>query len=247
GDLGAVQTPGHLHLDSVSARAHGVLHRALHRPTERHPLYELMGDAVGDELRLDLGALHLFDVDRNLVGRQAPQLVTELIDLRAALTDHHARPCRMYGHNHLLRLALDLHFGERRMAQALLEVLTDLLVLDQKRREISLSVPAGLPGADDTEAKPSWMRFLSHGYSLRSTTIVTWLVRLTRGAARPIAAARKRRSRGPSLTYASRTYSSSASRKLPASSAFCWALATAERSTLVIGSVAAFLENFRIE
>src|SRR5690606_32493040 len=106
---------------------------------------------------------------------------------------------------------LDLHLGDRRVAETLVQVLPQLLVLHEELRKAPLRIPARLPGADDPEAEPARMCLLSHGYSLRSTMMVMWLVRLIRGAARPIAAARNRFWRGPSFTYASLTTSSSVS------------------------------------
>src|SRR5690606_24546439 len=146
---------------------------ALHRPSERHTLHELVGDAVGDELPLDLRALHLLDIDRHLVRRKPPELVTQLVDPRSALAHHDTRSRGVDRYDHRLRLALDLHLRERRMPQSLVQVLPDPLVLGQELRKVALGIPAGLPGAYDAESKPSRVSFLSHAYSLRSTTIVT--------------------------------------------------------------------------
>src|SRR5688572_21654107 len=53
-DLGAVQTPGAGDLDALRAQAHGVLHGALHGAAKHHPLLELAGDRVGDQLGVEL-------------------------------------------------------------------------------------------------------------------------------------------------------------------------------------------------
>src|SRR5690606_23787889 len=110
---------------------------------------------------LDLGALHLFDIDRYFAARQAAELVTELVDLGATLPDHHARTGRVHGQDDLLRLTLDLDFGDGRMGQALMQVLPELLIFDEKLREVTLGIPARLPGADDSESEPARMYFLS--------------------------------------------------------------------------------------
>src|SRR5690606_3615804 len=73
-----------------------------------------------------------------------------------------------------------------------------------------------------------------------------WLVLFRIGAARPWAAARQRLRVGPSSTNASRTKSPSTSRTSPSSCDFTCALATAERSVLLIVSAAPFFENCRM-
>src|SRR5688500_5702765 len=54
GDLGAAETAGAGDPDALSAEAQRRLHGALHRPAERDAPLELVGDALGDELGIDL-------------------------------------------------------------------------------------------------------------------------------------------------------------------------------------------------
>src|SRR5438067_12694144 len=63
GDFDAVQTSRAHDLDALRAQAHGILHRALHGTAEHDPLLELLGDRVGDELRIDLGLADLLDIE----------------------------------------------------------------------------------------------------------------------------------------------------------------------------------------
>jgi hypothetical protein len=90
-DLDAVQAAGRHQLDALRAQAHRVLHRALHGAAEHDPLLELLGDRVGDQLRVDLGLAHLFDVDGDRNPEAARQLGLQVLDVLALLADHDAR------------------------------------------------------------------------------------------------------------------------------------------------------------
>src|SRR5512138_3053883 len=57
-DFSPVQTARTHDLDALRAEAHGVLHRAFHGTAEHHTLFELLGDAVGDDLSISLGFAH---------------------------------------------------------------------------------------------------------------------------------------------------------------------------------------------
>src|SRR5699024_7719170 len=57
--LRAAQAAGALHADALGARALRALDRLAHRAAERHAAGELLGDALCDQLSIDLGILHL--------------------------------------------------------------------------------------------------------------------------------------------------------------------------------------------
>src|SRR5687768_8460060 len=111
-DLRAAQTTARLHLDPLRAHAHGALYRALHGAAERDALRQLVRDVVRDELGVELGTLDLLDVDADFLAGELRQLVAKLVDLRALLPDHHARPAGVNRHHHLARLALDRDVGD---------------------------------------------------------------------------------------------------------------------------------------
>src|SRR5437868_5179127 len=161
-DLGAAEAPAAFDLDSASSHAHRALHRTLHGATEGDALRQLVGDVVGDELRVELGTLDLFDIDPDLLSRQSRQLVAELIDFGALLTDDDARTTGVNRHDDLARLALDADVGNRRVTQSRLEILAQQLVFPQKRREVAVGVPLRSPRLGDAKAKPDRMCFLTH-------------------------------------------------------------------------------------
>src|SRR5690606_27499171 len=65
--LRAAETAGDLDPHALGAGALGALEALAHRAAERHASGELLRDALGDELRLRLGVLHLEDVELDLL------------------------------------------------------------------------------------------------------------------------------------------------------------------------------------
>src|SRR6266511_5833238 len=168
-DFGAAQTPGALDLDPLRAHAHRALHRALHGAAERDALVQLVHHTVADQLGVELGALDLLDVDADFLAGELRQLVAQLVDLRATLADHHSRPPRVDRHRHLARLALDVHFGDRRVREPRLQVLADQVVFLEELGKIALGEVPRPPRLDDPESEPVGMRFLSHVTCPRSS------------------------------------------------------------------------------
>src|SRR5262249_35770394 len=61
--LGAAEPAAADHLDAVRAGTHRRCDRPFHRAPEADAVLELLRDRLGDELRVELGALDLVDVD----------------------------------------------------------------------------------------------------------------------------------------------------------------------------------------
>src|SRR5687768_9269738 len=243
-DFGAAQAARRTDLDALRTHPHGALHRALHGAAEGDALLQLVRDVVGDELGRELRPLDLLDVDRRLLAGELRELVAQLVHLRAALPDHHAGPPGMDGDGDLPRPPVDVHLGDRRVAETGLQVLPDQLVLLEQRRHVLRGEPPRLPRLHDAEAEADRMRLLAHQlFSLAATWISTWLVRLRIGVPRPCAAAWNRLSGVPPFTIALVTMSVSTSNDSFSFIAFCSAFATAERSVFSICFAASFLLN----
>ena len=91
GHLGAAEASGNLNLDALGAGAHRARQRALHRATEGDTVLQLLGDRLRDELRVELGALDLEDVDLDLLAGDAVEILAQRVHLAAGLADHDAR------------------------------------------------------------------------------------------------------------------------------------------------------------
>ena len=117
--LGATEAARALHADAEGAGLLGVLHGALHRPAEGDAVDQLVGDALGDQRGVELGALDLDDVQLHLrvagdLGEQGAQLV----GLGATATDDDAGAGRVDVDADLVTGALDLDAADRGASRA---------------------------------------------------------------------------------------------------------------------------------
>ncbi len=140
-DLGPTQSATALNTDALRTGSLRGLDCALHRPSKRDPVPDLVGHVLRHQPRVQLGTLDFLDVHGHLRVRQDTQLVTELVDLRSTLSDDHAGPGRMHCHDDLGRLALDIDCGDRGVREAPLQVASNCLVFLKKSRKVLLGVP----------------------------------------------------------------------------------------------------------
>jgi hypothetical protein len=61
-----------------------------HRATERHAVAQLLGDALGDQLRVGLGVLDLEDVQLDLLAGELLEVGADAVGLGAAAADDDA-------------------------------------------------------------------------------------------------------------------------------------------------------------
>src|SRR3546814_8531065 len=76
---------------SSDLQAHRVADGALHRAAEHDAALELLRDRLGDQLRVEFGLADLGDVDVRRDAHQVGYFLAQLLDVLAALADHHAR------------------------------------------------------------------------------------------------------------------------------------------------------------
>src|SRR5438046_1455185 len=166
-DLDAVQ-PARAHdLDALGAEAHCILHRAFHRAAEHDPLFELLRDRVGDELRIDFGLADLLDVQAHFRAHHLAQARAQRLDVLALLADDDTRPRAMDGDARVFRRPLDRDLADGGVRELLAKIVADLDVFVQRRREVfSVGVPLRSPVAIDRETKAGRIDFLSHVSSL---------------------------------------------------------------------------------
>src|SRR6476659_6391032 len=154
-DLGAAEATRAGDTNALGAEAESRLHRALHGATESDTALELVGDALGDELRVDLRLADLDDVEADLARRHLRQLFLELLDVGAFLADDHAWARSIDADSADLGRALDDDLGDRRLRHLLDDVLPDLEVLEQQTPVVlTFREPAAVPGPVDLQAKP---------------------------------------------------------------------------------------------
>src|SRR5690606_22754394 len=247
--LGATEAARALDTDALGAGALRGLDALAHRATERDTARELLGDALCDELGVDLGVLDLEDVELDLLAGELLELAADAVRLGATATNHDARAGRVDVHADAVAGALDLDLGDSGALEARGHELADRDVLADVVAVAltglgAVGEPARTVVGGDAQAVPERVDLLSHYrvlsfFSAGATTTVMWLVRFRIRPARPWARGWYRLSVGPSSTNASVITSSPSSNRSFARSALTRALAIALRTTLSTGSLAA--------
>ncbi len=160
--LGAAEAPGDLHLDALGAGAHRAGERALHRAAEGDAVLQLLGDRLRDELRVELGALDLEDVDLDLLLGHAVQVAPQGVHFGARLADHDAGAGGVDVDLQFTGVLADRDVGEARVGEAVGDVPADADVLREILGEVTLVEPVGLPVVDVAHAHGLWVNLLSH-------------------------------------------------------------------------------------
>src|SRR5690606_39264143 len=247
--LGATEATRALHTDALGTCTLRGLDPLAHGTTERHAARELLGDALRDELGVDLRVLDLEDVELHLLARELLELAADAVRLGATATDDDAGARRVDVHADTVASALDLDLGDTGALEARgheladLDVLADVVAVALASLGAVSEPPRAVIGSD-AQAVPERVDLLSHYrvlsfFSTGATTTVMWLVRFRIRPARPWARGRNRLSVGPSSPNASAMTSSFSSNEAFARSAFTRAFALALRTTLSTGSPAA--------
>ncbi len=194
--LGTAEAPGTLHPDALGAALHRGLHGLAHRPPEADPAGQLLRHALRDELGVDLGVLHLEDVELDLLAGQLLKVATDAVGLGATTPDDDPGTSGVDVHPQPALGPLDVDPADSRTLHTPGHHLTDLHVLADVRLVLLVGVPAGSELRSDSEPEPVRVDLLPHyrallavcdapvgaprvtetGFRL-STTTVMWLVR----------------------------------------------------------------------
>src|SRR5258705_7729745 len=169
--LGAAETDGAGDPDAFGAEAQRRLHRALHRAAEGDAALELVGDALGDELRVDFRLADFDDVEAHFARGHLLQLALQFLDVRALLADDHAGAPGIDADPTNLRWTLDHHLRNRRLRQLFDDVAADLEIFEQQPAVVMpFGEPTAVPRAVDLQAQPDRRGFLTHYASSCSRT-----------------------------------------------------------------------------
>jgi len=182
---------------------------------------QLLGDALGDQLRLSLGVLHLEDVQLDLLLGELLEVGADALRLGTAATDHDARAGGVDVDADAVTGALDLDARHAGAVEARGEHPADLDVLSHVVGVAltglgAVGEPARHVVGGDSETETVRVDFLTHDYLLAffllgpaatsssgvASTTVMWLVRLLMRNARPWARGWNRLRVVPSSTNA---------------------------------------------
>ena len=162
-DFRAAKTAGDVDADADGAETQCRLHGALHGAAEGDAALELLGDAFGDQRRVDLGLADLDDVQVDFRLGETAEIRADALDLLALLADQDARARGVHGDAALLVRALDDDLRDPGFALILQNVGADGAVFVQQLGVFARAgVPAAVPVAIDAEAKSDGIDLLTH-------------------------------------------------------------------------------------
>src|SRR4051794_37073620 len=161
--LGAAQATGALHPDALDLRAAlGRLHGLAHRAAEADPAGQLLGHALGNQLRVGLGVLDLEDVQLHLLAGELLQLTADAVGLGATAADDDARPGGVDVDADAVAGALDLDLRDPGPLHPLAHELADGHVFLDVVLVQLVGVPPGLVVGGDAEPEPVRVDLLTH-------------------------------------------------------------------------------------
>src|SRR5438093_4720165 len=135
-DFDSVEPPGAHDLDALGTETHCVLHRALHGAAEHDPLFELLRDRIGHELRIDFGLANLLDIESDIGAHHLAQVAPQRLDVLAFLADDDSRTRAVDRDARVFRRPLDGDLPDRCVRKLLPEIVAHLDVLVQRCREL---------------------------------------------------------------------------------------------------------------
>ena len=176
GHFRATQTAGHLDTNALGASALRGLDALTHRTTEGHAGSELLGDALRNELRFEIGVLHLEDVELNLLARQLLELHAQAVRLGTTATDDDARASGVQVDANAVTRALDCHLGDTGALEVVGQELADRDVFGHVVRvALSLGGGVGEPArpvvSGDSQTEPAGVDLLTHISGLPSSCL----------------------------------------------------------------------------
>src|SRR5690606_6810357 len=110
------------------SRLHGSGDGTLHGPPECDPVLELVGDAAGKKGGVEVGILHLVDVEFDRPSGQVLEAGPEALGLRATATDHDPGTGGVDVNDQTVSSALDVDAGNGTAQQLAGEIVADLPV-----------------------------------------------------------------------------------------------------------------------
>lgn len=149
-NLSTTDTSGDGDLDTLGTGTHGGGDGVLDGATILDAAFNLLGDILGHEDGVHLGALHLADVNLNILTGELLELLAEFVNLRTGTTDNQTRTSGVDGDGEQLQGTLNVNLGDASLGKTGVEILTDLVVLNELLFKSSSAKPVRIPSADDT-------------------------------------------------------------------------------------------------
>src|ERR1700704_3937152 len=166
-DFATIEAARNADFHAQRSTAHRAHHRTLHRAAEHHPLFDLLRNAVRNELRIEFGLPDLGNVQTHVADSHPEQLrrfLPQLLDVLALLADHDARTRRLDRDVDFLRSALDMDAADRCFRETRAQELRHPPIGVNVLGELLLAgIPLRRPVASDTQPYAQRIDLLTHG------------------------------------------------------------------------------------
>ena len=148
GHFSTAETAADEHLDTLGAHTHAAGHSHLDGTAVRYTSFHLTGYVVGHDIGVKLGSLDLEDVDLHILVGNLAELLLQLVDFLASLSDDGTGTGSMDSHGYELECPFDYYLGKVDFRDTGVQVLTYLGVFEQLGCIVIPAVPIGVPAAD---------------------------------------------------------------------------------------------------
>ena len=159
--FGATDAAADLDLDAFGTNPHSGSDGHLDSPAVGNTTLDLTGDAVSDDVGVNLRPLDLEDVDLDILLCDLLELFLELVNLLSTLTDDETGPCGVDSHGDELKSPLNDDLGDAGLRETVGQVLADLIILGDLLGVVA-ATPVGVPSTGDTDSVGNRVSFLSH-------------------------------------------------------------------------------------
>jgi len=162
GDFSATDTAGDRNLNTLGTGTHSGDDGVLDGAAILHTTLNLLCDILGNKNSIELGALHLRNVNLDVLASEFLQFFFQFVDLAASLADDQTRTSGVDSHGKELKSSLDVNLRDAGLGETGIEIFADFVVLDELLLESAAAKPVRIPSADDASTISNWVSFLSH-------------------------------------------------------------------------------------
>ena len=160
--LSTAQTSADKNLDTLGTSSHCRCNGHLNSSSVRYTALNLAGNAVCNNVSINLRSLNLKDVNLNILVGNLIKLNLQLIYLLTALTNDKTRLCSVDSYGYKLKSSLNDNLRDVSFGKSCVQILTNLVILKNLSGVICSAIPVGIPSADNSKSVANWIGFLSH-------------------------------------------------------------------------------------
>ena len=151
GDFRTAQTAGAAYFDSFGSETQGRLHNAFHRAAESNASFQLLSNAVRNQLCVQFRFSYFQNVQLNFGSGHGLNFFSQSFDILTFFTDNDTGSCRVNGDSGLFRRTFDDDSADAGLSQFLFQEFFNFNVFMQVTGIVVVGIPAGIPGTVNTK------------------------------------------------------------------------------------------------